>query len=77
MRNQRTSLSPTERDTLEQLEQYVDATGDEEIVTRDDAVAYLRESGYERVEAIERIEQLLLKGYLYEVDDDVRIPPRP
>lgn len=77
MQNQRTSLSPTERDTLEQLEQYVDATGDEEIVTRDDAVAYLRESGYERVEAIERIEQLLLKGYLYEVDDDVRIPLRP
>ena len=32
--------------------------------------------GVERVEASDRIEQLLLKGYLYETGAELRIPPR-
>jgi hypothetical protein len=29
------------------------------------------------VRMVPAVEQLLLKGYLYEVDEELRIPPRP
>ncbi len=49
---------------------------DEESVTREDAIFYLVEQGIERTGAQVHIEQLFLKGYLYKVDDELRIPPR-
>lgn len=77
MSNSRTPLSPADRDALEQLEAYVKTAGDETVLTRETAVAHLVEGEFEQAEARERIEQLLLKGYLYEVDEELRIPPRP
>lgn len=76
MRNPRTPIGAGERDVLEHLEAYVDANADDESLTRETAVTYLTEQGFGRVEASDRVEQLLLKGYLYEVGEDLRIPPR-
>ena len=77
MENSRTPINSSEEAALDHLEEYVDATGDDQDLTREDAVAHLMEQGSERADAREHIEQLLLKGYLYEVDDKLRIPPRP
>lgn len=77
MKNPRTPIGPGERDVLDHLEAYADATRDDESLTRETAVTYLTEQGFGRVEASDRIEQLLLKGYFYEVDEELRIPPRP
>ena len=77
MRDSRTPINASEEGALEHLEQYDDALPDDESLTREDAVAHLMEQGSERADAREHIEQLLLKGYLYEVDDELRIPPRP
>lgn len=40
------------------------------------AITHLVAQEMERADARVHIEQLLLKGYLYEVDDELRIPPR-
>lgn len=77
MENSRTPISSSEEAALDQLEQYLDTAGDDETITREDAVGHLMERGVERADAREHIEQLLLKGYLYEVDDELRIPVRP
>jgi membrane protein required for beta-lactamase induction len=76
MKNPRTLIGPGERDVLDHPEACVDASPDDEPLTRELAVAYLTAQGVERVEASDRIEQLLLKGYLYEVGEEIRIPPR-
>jgi hypothetical protein len=76
MRNPRAPIGPGERDILDHLEASVDASPDDEPLTRETAVTYLTEQGVGRVEASDRIEQLLLKGYLYEVGEELRIPPR-
>ena len=76
MRNPRTPIGPGERDVLDHLEAYVDASPDDDPLTRETAVTHLIEQGVGRVEASDRIEQLLLKGYLYEVGEELRIPPR-
>ena len=51
--------------------------GDDEHLTAEDAVAHLMDQDVERADAQAHIEQLLLKGYLYEVDDELRLPSRP
>ncbi|MFD1571256.1 hypothetical protein [Halorubrum laminariae] len=76
MKNPQTPIGPGERDVLNHLEAYVDANADDDPLTRETAVAYLTEQGVGRIEASDRIEQLLLKGYLYEVGEELRIPPR-
>jgi len=76
MGNSETPITPGEREVLEQLETYVETTADTQPLTRESALTYLTEQGFERPEASDRIEQLLLKGYLYEVDEELRIPPR-
>lgn len=76
MESSRTPIEPREEAALDHLEQYVDSTGENESLTRENAVAYLSEQGVERADARAHIEQLLLKGYLYEVNDELRIPPR-
>jgi hypothetical protein len=45
---------------------------EDETFTREDAVAYLMEQGIERVDTRTHIEQLLLKGYLYKVGEELR-----
>lgn len=77
MENSRTSISSSEEAALDQLEQYFDRAGTNETLTRGDAVTYLMDQGIERADARAHIEQLLLKGYLYEVEDELRLPSRP
>ncbi|WP_458190691.1 hypothetical protein [Haladaptatus sp. NG-WS-4] len=77
MENSRTPINSSEEAALDHLEQYVDSAGTDEILTREDAVAHLMDQGIERADARAHIEQLLLKGYLYEVDDELRLPSRP
>lgn len=77
MESSRTPINSNEEAALDHLEQYVDAMPDDERLTREDAVAHLMEQGSEWPDARAHTEQLLLKGYLYEVDDELRIPPRP
>ena len=76
MENSRTPLNPREEEVLEHLEQSLD-TADDETLTREAAVGHLVTQDFERPDAQAHIEQLLLKGYLYEVDEELRIPPRP
>lgn len=76
MESSRTPINSSEEAALDYLEQYVDATGDDEGVAREAAVTHLVEQGITRADARAHIEQLLLKGYLYEVNDELRIPPR-
>lgn len=77
MENSRTPINSSEEAALDHLEQYLAAAEDDESLAREEAVAHLMDEGIERPDAREHIEQLLLKGYLYEVDDELRIPPRP
>ncbi|PSP59297.1 hypothetical protein BRC72_00070 [Halobacteriales archaeon QH_7_66_36] len=72
MRDSGTPINASEETALDHLEQYVDALPDDE-----DPVAHLMDLGSERTDARAHVEQLLSKGYLYEVDDELRIPPRP
>ena len=72
MRDSGTPINASEEAALDHLEQYVDALPDDE-----DPVAHLMDLGSERPDARAHVEQLLSKGYLYEVDDELRIPPRP
>ncbi|WP_433629195.1 hypothetical protein [Halomicrococcus sp. NG-SE-24] len=47
-------------------------------MTHPTPVAHLIDQGNERGDARAHIEQLLLlNGYLYEVDDELRLPSRP
>jgi hypothetical protein len=77
MEESQTPINSSEQTVLNHLEQYLDTVEQDETLTREDAVAYLMEQGVERVDARTHIEQLLLKGYLYEVGEELRIPPRP
>ena len=77
MANSRTPINSSEEPALDHLEQYLDTAGDDERLTRDDAVAHLMDQGVKRADARSPIEQLLLKGYLYEVNKGLRIPSRP
>ena len=76
MSNSRRPIESGEQDILDHLEAYIDANTDDDTLTRETAVTYLMEQGIGHVEASDRIEQLLLKGYLYEVGEELRIPPR-
>ncbi len=77
MENSRTPISSSEEAALDHLEQYFDRAGTDETLTREDAVTHLMDQGIERADARAHIEQLLLKGYLYEVEDELRLPSRP
>lgn len=77
MENSRTPINSSEEAALDHLEQYLDAADDDETITREDAVVYLEDKAIDRAHARAHIEQLLLKGYLYEVNEELRIPPQP
>ncbi|ELZ32394.1 hypothetical protein C472_15709 [Halorubrum tebenquichense DSM 14210] len=55
---------------------YLEEMGDTDSLTRETAIIYLEDQGIKPADARDIIEQLLLKGYLYEVGDEIRIPPR-
>lgn len=77
MENSRTPLTSSEETALEALEQYLNRDDDEQSLTRDDAITHLIDQNFERADAESHIEQLLLKGYLYEVNDELRMPSQP
>ena len=77
MGNSRTPINASEKAVLEHLEEYLDSSDEGEGLTRKEAVAHLVEQDFERPDARTYIDQLLLKGYLYEVNEELRIPPRP
>lgn len=76
MRNPQTPLSPGEEDALDQLKAYFERVGDDEFITRAIAVRYLVSNGLEQSNANDYIQQLVLKGYLYEVGEELRVLPR-
>ena len=76
MPNSRRPIAPAEEDVLDHLESYLEELDAADPLTRETAITYLADQGIEPVDARDIIEQLLLKGYLYEVDDEIRIPPR-
>lgn len=76
MDNPRTPASPGQRAVLGHLEAYAESHGLNGL-SRETAVEHLITHDIEPADARDRIEALLLKGYLYEVDGELRIPPRP
>ncbi|WP_283402369.1 hypothetical protein [Halorubrum sp. DM2] len=76
MANSRRPIVPAEEDVLDHLEAYLEELGDTDQLTREMAITYLAEQAIRPADARDIIEQLLLKGYLYEVGDEIRIPPR-
>jgi hypothetical protein len=77
MGNSRTPINASEKAVLEHLEEYLDSSDEGEGLTRKEAVAHLVKQDFEHPDARTYIDQLLLKGYLYEVNEELRIPPRP
>ncbi|WP_144927855.1 hypothetical protein [Halorubrum salsamenti] len=76
MPNSRRPIAPAEEDVLDYLEAYFEELGETDSLTHETAITYLAGQGIEPVDARDILEQLLLKGYLYEVGDKIRIPPR-
>lgn len=74
MGNSRTPLNPDQRAVLERLESRIDDPDDG--LSWETAVTHLATHDIEEAVARDRIEALLLKGYLYEVNGTLRIPSR-
>jgi hypothetical protein len=70
MRHSSNRLTPTQQTAFEQIEQAV--TTDEPF-TRDTAIEWITAGDVEHAEAEALLEQLLLKGYLYETGTGLRI----
>jgi hypothetical protein len=76
MANSRRPIAPAEENVLDHLEVYLEELGDTDPLTRETAITYLEDQGIKPADARDIIEQLLMKGYLYEVGEEIRIPPR-
>jgi hypothetical protein len=72
MRNSSTPLTPSQQAALELITQGID---DDEMISHDAAVDLLTNGGFERPEAEDLLEQLLLKGYVYESTNGLRLTP--
>lgn len=70
MRDPQTPLSSREETALDSLQQQL---GPDKKFTRGMAVDQLETAAFERPEADDLIDQLLQKGYLYEVDNHLQI----
>ena len=70
MRNPPTPLSPREQDALDYLKE---SYGFEDPFLYNTALERLASADYQSDEAQRLIEQLLLKGYLYEVNGQLRV----
>ena len=64
MRNPTTTLTPSQQAAFDQFTQHLDA--ESEPISSETAVGFITDGRFERPEAQELLEQLLLKGYLYE-----------
>lgn len=73
MRRALTPLSPNEQAALDQLE----PCGDAGIVMHEKAVEQLIDAGFVAPAAHDLIERLCHKGYLYEIDDRLRLTNNP
>lgn len=71
MRSRQTPLRPREEEALERL--HVDYEPVADSFSREVAVDTLGEIGLEPSAAHTVLDQLLLKGYLYAVDEDIHI----
>jgi hypothetical protein len=71
MRHSQTPLTPREKAAFERLQVVVD--GMDAGCRREVAATAVAERGFETDEAVMLVERLLSKGYLYAVQDDVRI----
>lgn len=71
MRNSETPLSELEREAFEYVESLVSNTA--EGVTQGEAVSELEGHDFRIDEARDLLEQLEMKGYVYVVDDIVRV----
>ncbi|WP_049894354.1 hypothetical protein [Halogranum rubrum] len=71
MRHSQTPLTPREKDAFERLRGIVD--GMDAGCRREAATTAVAEAGFEADEAAQLVDRLLSKGYLYAVQNDVRI----
>ncbi|MFC6734392.1 MULTISPECIES: hypothetical protein [unclassified Haladaptatus] len=77
MRNSRTPISAAQQEVLAHLRGHTETTDAATQLTRPDAIDHLTDHGIAPADARDHIEQLLLKGYLYEVEDELRLPTQP
>ncbi|MFD1514547.1 hypothetical protein [Halomarina rubra] len=71
-RNERTQLSPAATDALDTLREPVDRS---EGLSREEATTVLADGGIDAVDAEDLLDELLSKGYLYAVDDELYVTP--
>ncbi|WP_139246727.1 hypothetical protein [Halogranum amylolyticum] len=71
MRHSQTPLTPREQAAFERLRGVVDEMNAG--CQREAANTAVAETGFEADEAVQLVDRLLSKGYLYAVQDDVRI----
>ncbi|SEP03883.1 hypothetical protein SAMN04487948_111123 [Halogranum amylolyticum] len=71
MRNSQTPLTPREEDAFECLREVVD--GMDAGCPRAAAIEAVVALEFDRDEAVYLVDQLLLKGYLYAVGDEIRV----
>ena len=71
-RNDRTRLSPSATDALATLDEPIDRA---EGLPREEATTVLTDDGIDSVDADALLDELLSKGYLYAVDDQLYVTP--
>ncbi|MWG35380.1 hypothetical protein [Halomarina oriensis] len=71
-RNDRTQLSAAATDALETIQEPIDRA---EGLTREEAATVLTDDGFDAVDADVFLDELLSKGYLYAVNDELHVTP--
>jgi len=71
-RNDRTQLSPAATDALDTLREPIDQA---EGLTREEAATVLTDNEFNAVDAGVFLDELLSKGYLYAVNDELHVTP--
>jgi len=71
-RNDRTQLSPAATDALDTLREPIDQA---EGLTREEAATVLTDNEFNAVDADVFLDELLSKGYLYAVNDELHVTP--
>jgi uncharacterized membrane protein len=71
-RNERTQLSPAATDALDTLREPIEQS---EGLTREEAATVLTDEGFDAVDAAVFLDELLSKGYLYAVNDELHVTP--
>jgi hypothetical protein len=68
----RTQLSPSATDALDTLDEPIEQS---EGLTREAATTVLTDDGIDPIDAEDLLDELLSKGYLYAVDDELYVTP--